>query len=268
MNLPYCAYFGFKGEPFGSEVHQKNLLKLPSMVAVKERFDYVMNGGVFIITGDVGSGKSTSLRWSQGHYHPSQYLFLNIVSSGGSLVEFYRQLCWNLEIEAKAGSRTGILKIFKATVEEITSTKKQKIILVVDEAHLLRVDVFAELHTLMQFNIDSKNLISIVLSGQPLLIEKLTYRSSAPLASRVITRTHINQLNPEQMAVYLEHHLSIVGTKKQLFSEQAITAIYQGSGGILRKANHLARGGLIAAATEKENTVSAEHIRIASTEII
>ena len=56
--------------------------------------------------------------------------------------------------------------------------------------------------------------------------------------------------------------------KKQLFSDPAITAIYQGSAGILRKANSLARGGLIAAATEKEQTVSAEHIRIAATELM
>ena len=75
-------------------------------------------------------------------------------------------------------------------------------------------------------------------------------------------------LNAEQIAVYLEHHLNVVGVKKQLFSDQAITAIYQGSAGILRKANFLARGGLIAAATDKEQVVSAEHVRLASSELI
>lgn len=266
--MNYGPYFGFKSEPFSSEISSKNLLKLPSMVAVKERFDYVMNGGVFIITGEVGSGKSTSLRWSQSQYHPSQYLFLNITATGGSLIEFYRQLCWDLDIEAKTGSRVGILKIFKSTIREIAATKKQKIIIVVDESHLLRLEVFAELHTITQFDNDSKNLFSLVLAGQPNLIEKMTYRSSAPLASRVIARTHLSHLNQEQMTIYLEHHLGVAGVKKQLFSEQAITAIYQGSAGILRKTNFLARGGLIAAATEKTQVVSAEHIRLASTELL
>lgn len=264
----YNAYFGFKTEPFSSEISSKNLLKLPSMVSVKERFDYVMSGGVFIITGEVGSGKSTSLRWSQGQYHPSQYLFLNITATGGSLIEFYKQLCWELDIEAKTGSRVGILKSFKNTIREITTTKKQKIIIIIDEAHLLRIDIFAELHTITQFDNDSKNLFSLVLAGQPNLLEKLTYRSSAPIASRVISRTHLSHLNQEQMAVYLEHHLTVAGVKKQLFSDQAITAIYQGSAGILRKSNLLARGGLVAAAMEKEQFVSAEHIRIASTELL
>jgi general secretion pathway protein A len=264
----YCSFYGFKNEPFTSEISAKNLLKLPSMVSVKERFDYVMNGGVLLVTGEVGSGKSTSLRWSQAQFHPSQHLFLNIIATGGSLIEFYRQLCWDLDIIVKTGSRAGILKTFKSTVREIASTKKQKIVIVVDEAHLLRPEIFAELHTITQFDNDSKNLFSLVLAGQPNLIEKMTYRTSAPIASRVIARTHLNTLSQDQMAIYLEHHLGIVGVKKQLFTEQAITAIYQGSAGILRKANSLARGGLIAAATEKEQLVSAEHIRLASTELL
>jgi type II secretory pathway predicted ATPase ExeA len=264
----YCAFFGFKAEPFSSEISAKNLLKLPSMVSVKERFDYAMNGGVLIVTGEVGSGKSTSLRWAQSQYHPSQYLFLNITASGGSLVEFYRQLCWGLDIDIRTGSRSAVLRSFKTTIREIAATKKQKIVIIVDEAHLLRLEVFAELHTIGQFDNDSKNLFSLVLAGQPNLLEKLTYRSSAPLASRVIARTHLSQLNQDQISVYLEHHLGVCGVKKQLFSDQAITAIYQGAGGILRKSNLLARGGLIAAAMEKEQVVSAEHIRIASTELI
>ena len=264
----YCSYFGFKSEPFTAEIGAKNLLKLPSMVAVKERFDYVMNGGVLLITGEVGSGKSTSLRWSQAQFHPSQHLFLNIIATGGSLIEFYRQLCWDLGIVVKTGSRVAILKSFKSTVREIVSAKKQKIAIVVDEAHLLRPEIFAELHTITQFDNDSKNLFSLILAGQPNLVEKMTYRSSAPIASRVIARTHLSTLSQDQMVIYLEHHLNVVGVKKQLFSDQAITAIYQGSAGILRKANSLARGGLIAAATEKQEVVSAEHIRIASTELL
>jgi general secretion pathway protein A len=266
--MSYSAFFGFKHEPFTSDINPKNLLKLPSMVSVKERFDYILNGGVLIVTGEVGSGKSTSLRWSQSHFHSSQYLFLNITATGGSLHEFYRQLCWALEVEAKFGSRVGLLKEFKANIREIATTKKQKIIVVVDEAHLLRTEVFAELHTITQFDNDSKNLFSIVLAGQPNLLEKLTYRTSAPLASRVIARTHLSNLNQEQMGVYLEHHLTVAGIKKQLFTDQAITGIYQGSAGILRKANSLARGALVAAATEKESSVSAEHVRLASTELM
>lgn len=267
--MNYSEYFGFKEEPFSSEVNAKNLLKLPSMVQVKERFDYVLKGGVFVITGEVGSGKSTSLRWTQGHYHPSQHLFINVVASCGSIIELYRQICWGLGINTNISNRTRLLRQMKEAIGEITQTKKQKIIVIIDEAHLLRPEVFAELHTATQFENDSKNWVSFVLAGLVNLIDKLTYRTSLPLASRVITKTHLSNLNAEQIKIYLEHHqLVIGGIKKQLFTDPAIAAIMQTGGGILRRTNHLARGGLIAAATEKEDSVTAEHIRIAATELI
>jgi type II secretory pathway predicted ATPase ExeA len=267
--MNYSEYFGFKEEPFTSDINAKNLLKLPSMVQVKERFDYVLKGGVFVITGEVGSGKSTSLRWTQGHYHPSQHLFINVVASCGSIIELYRQISWGLGLNTQVSSRTGLLRMIRETISEIIQTKKQKIIIVVDEAHLLRPEVFAELHTATQFENDSKNWVSLVLAGLVNLIDKLTYRTSAPLASRVMTKTHLSNLNQEQIKIYLEHHQQVIGgLKKQLFSDPAISAIVQVGGGVLRRTNHLARGGLIAAATEQDQHVTAEHIRIASTEII
>ena len=267
--MNYSEYFGFKEEPFSSEINAKNLLKLPSMVQVKERFDYVIKGGVFVVTGEVGSGKSTSLRWAQGHYHPSQHLFINVVASCGSVIELYRQICWGLGINTNVSNRTKLLREMRDAIGEITQIKKQKIIVIIDEAHLLRPEVFAELHTATQFENDSKNWVSIVLAGLVNLIDKLTYRSSLPLASRVMTKTHLSNLNQEQIKIYLEHHQQVIGgLKKQLFSESAISAIVQTGGGILRRTNHLARGGLIAAATEEKDCITAEHIRIASTELI
>jgi general secretion pathway protein A len=69
------------------------------------------------------------------------------------------------------------------------------------------------------------------------------------------------------MERYLRHHLAIAGVKKNLFDQAAVTAIHQASGGLFRKANHLARGALIAAARDQSIAVSAEHVRVASTEI-
>jgi type II secretory pathway predicted ATPase ExeA len=265
----YRSYFGLKSEPFTNDISTKNLLKLPAMVGVKERIDYVSNiGGIMLITGEVGSGKSTAIRWALSHYHPSQYNILSVIATSGAVIDIYRQIAWALNLDIKVSNRPFVIRAIKSAVTDLVQSKKQIIILVIDEANLLRSDVFAELHTLTQFNHDSQNMITVILAGQVTLIDKLMYRLVSPLASRVIARSHLAGINHDQMTEYLMHHLNIASVKKMLFDNQAITAIQQGSGGLLRKANALARGGLIAASAENQAQVSAEHIRIASTELI
>lgn len=82
-----------------------------------------------------------------------------------------------------------------------------------------------------------------------------------------MARCHLDSVSREKMDDYLIHHLKIAGLKNSPFEEAAVTAIFQGSGGIFRKANHLARGSLIAAAAEQSQTVNVEHVRLAASEI-
>ena len=83
-----------------------------------------------------------------------------------------------------------------------------------------------------------------------------------------MAKAHIKALNQPEMEEYVNHHVRVAGVKKQLFEPAAITAIHQGSAGGLRRANQLASGGLMAAAIEKRDLVTAEHIRAAASELI
>lgn len=164
-------------------------------------------------------------------------------------------------------SRAVMTDRIKREVLELIHSKKQSVVLVIDEASLLRLEVFVELHTLCQFEMDSKPYLPIVLAGQTHLIDNLRYPGCLPLASRVVAKSHFIGAKKEQMQTYLRHHLTIAGVDRMLFENDAITAIHQGAGGIFRKANHLARGSLVAAAMRHEKTVNAEHVRLAASEI-
>jgi type II secretory pathway predicted ATPase ExeA len=160
-----------------------------------------------------------------------------------------------------------MLALIRGLLTDITS-KKQIPVLIIDEAHMLRLDVFAQLHTLTQFDYDAHTLMPMILSGQISLIDKLLFHTSRPFASRIVGRSHMEALQRDHMAAYLAHHLSIVGGSPNLFADDAVTAIHQSSGGLLRRAGNLARGALLAAAEEKCPTVTAEHVRLAATEIL
>jgi len=112
------------------------------------------------------------------------------------------------------------------------------------------------------------NGLNVVIAVQSNLLDKLMYHTSRSLASRVVARSHLEGLSQTDMAGYLKHHLEIAGIKNKLFADEAILAIHQGSGELLRRANNLARCALIAATIEKCRVVSAEHVRVASTEFV
>lgn len=266
--MSYRTFFALTQEPFSSDLQLSDILQTPELIAVKERFDYALRlGAMALVTGDIGSGKSTALRYAIGQLHPSEYATFYLTASSGSILELYRQILNELGLHAAGSSRATLTQLIKREIQELVLGKKMKVALVIDEASLLRLDVFQELHTLTQFEADSKPYLPIILAGQSILVDKLTYRTSQPLASRIVARSHLEGISRQDMEQYLQHHLSIAGVKKNLFDQAAVTAIHQGSGGLFRKANHLARGSLIAAAKEQCMTVTAEHVRLASTEV-
>jgi general secretion pathway protein A len=264
----YRSFFGFNREPFTVEVKVEEILATPPLTEFAERFDYVVRlGAIGLLTGEVGAGKSTALRFAASRLHPSEYHTLWLTASGGSILETYRQLTAALDVESRSFSRAVLTRIIRHAIYQLVNKKIQPL-LIIDEASLLRLEVFSELHTLCQFEGDSKPHLPLILAGQNNLLDLLQYRSSLPLSSRVVARSHLESIDLDQMQLYLAHHLAIAGVKTQLFSAQAITAIQQGSAGLLRRVNHLARGALIAAANEKCQQVSAEHVRLAATELV
>jgi general secretion pathway protein A len=260
-------FFGFTREPFSPDIKVDELYHTAALVGAKERFLYAVNlGAVSVITGDVGSGKSTALRYASSALHPSRYKIIPVIASTGSIIEVLKQISMALDIDWNYNSLARLMRTVREAITEIAK-RKQIPVLIIDEASLLRIEVFAQLHTIGQFDMDSKPLLPLILAGQNNLLDKLMYLTSRPLASRVIGRSHLEGLKQKEMTGYLKHHLEIAGIKEQLFSEEAILAIHQGSGGLLRRANLLAKGSLLAAAREKCMVVSAEHVRMASTEI-
>jgi general secretion pathway protein A len=268
MSSSYRSFFGMSAEAFPTDINLKHILETQDIIAIKERFDYTLRlGAVAVLTGEVGSGKSTALRYVISKLHPSEYKIVWIEACSGSILEFYRLVLAQLGIHMAGSQRSVMIRLIKKAVREVVLDKKMKIALVVDEASLMRLEVFSEIHTITIFEQDSKPWLPIILTGRSNLVDKLTYQTSQPLASRIVARSHMEPVSRPEMEKYLIHHLSITGVKTPIFDDTAITAIHQGSGGIFRKANHLARGALIAATNTQSALVSADHVRIAATEI-
>jgi general secretion pathway protein A len=255
-------------EAFPIDLAVKDILETEDIANIKQRFDYTVRlGAVAVITGEVGSGKSTALRYVVSKLHPSEYKTLWITACSGSILEFYRLFLAEFGIYMAGPQKAIMLRLIKKNVREIVLEKKMKIVLIIDEASLMRTEVFSELHIITVFEQDNKPWLPVILTGRTNLIDKLSFQPSQPLASRVVARSHIEPVTRTEMEQYIAHHLALTGVKSNLFEGPAITAVHQASGGIFRKPNHLARGALIAAAKSQSGMVTADHVRLAATEL-
>jgi type II secretory pathway predicted ATPase ExeA len=263
----YLNFFGFKQEPFPQKIKSKDIFRFPDLDMMKKRSFYtIQTGMVHVVTGAVGSGKTTSLEYICDSLHPSKYRLVPVTANTGSNLEILRQIVFSLDIECNTNSITKLITLIKQVILEIFR-KNMVPVLIIDEAHLLREKILREIHTILTPEFRSEFTMPLILSGQMNLIDKMQFYTAQALASRVVGKTHFDGVRIEDTKAYILHHLKIAGIKENLFSDDAVIAIHQGSGGLFRKANNIARGALFAASINDSRLVSGEHVRMAETEL-
>jgi type II secretory pathway predicted ATPase ExeA len=119
-------------------------------------------------------------------------------------------------------------------------------LLVVDEAHLIPgKPTFEEVRLLTNFQLDDRNLIAILLVGQPELRGRLRHRTYRALTQRVGVSFHLVPLSIEDTRAYVAHRLTVAGAERLLFTDDAIERLHAAAAGVPRLLNHLATQALI-----------------------
>jgi general secretion pathway protein A len=176
MRDNYRVFFGMTREAFPQDPAIKDILETRDIAHIAQRLEYVLAiGAVGLVTGEVGSGKSTAIRHILSKLHPSEYRVICVTACSGSILEFYRLLLAELGIEHRGSSRAVMIRLVQKEIRELVLAKKLKVLLVVDEASMLRLEVFSELHTITQFEHDSRAWLPIVFVGRTNLADKFLY---------------------------------------------------------------------------------------------
>ena len=133
-------YFGFTQEPFAPDLKVEELYQTPALLAATERLLYAARlGAVSLVTGEVGSGKSTCLRYAMSKLHPSQYKVISVIASTGSMIEMLRQICIGLDVSHTINSLSKLAKIIRDLVLE-TAQRREVPVLVIDPLEPVQVD--------------------------------------------------------------------------------------------------------------------------------
>jgi len=235
----YNAYFGFAESPFSlspdpaffyrSQQHEEALANL--IYGVQSR------KGFIVLTGEVGTGKTTMLECLRD-FLDSQYIeFAFIFNSRITSAQFFEMIAYDLDLRCERTSKTEVLFALNSLLLN-QADQGRTTVLIVDEAHNLEWDVLEEIRLLGNMENRRGKLLQIILAGQPELDRKLEAPNLRQLKQRIVLRCNLEPFSPEDTAQYINTRMEKAGMADQtVFSRDLLAEIHLRSQGIPRLIN-------------------------------
>ncbi|MBD8512676.1 AAA family ATPase [Photobacterium sp. CAU 1568] len=261
----YKAFFGLTEAPF-SIVPSARFLYLSDRhrEALNHMLAGLTDGGGFgLLTGEVGTGKTTVLRalLSKLGEETQVAVVLNPALSAHELLE---SICDELGLQASPQDSYKILTDRLYGHLKANDQAGRHTLLLVDEAQHLLPDVLEQLRLLTNLENDQRKLLKVVLAGQPELQQLLQQPGLRQLAQRITSRYHLLPLTEVEVAAYVRFRLDQVGCAHQIFSPQALKTLARVCGGIPRQINLVCDKALQLACRDSRYQINPEHIKQAS----
>ncbi|MBW6494709.1 MAG: AAA family ATPase [Burkholderiaceae bacterium] len=263
----YLTHFGLTHYPFERALAPDELFTSAAAREAAARLNHLVElRGIGLITGEVGSGKTTVCRQLGAGLHPGLHRLFYVTLSTGNVMDMYKAIGWQLGLPIERNRATAYRAIH-TEVCRLAIESRIHPVLVIDEAHHLRNDVLEDLRLLTNYAMDSEPRLCLLLVGLTELRRRLAMTVHESLTQRIVVRFHLGGLARDELPQYLQHRLRIAGTEMALFEPPAIEALYQATQGLPRKVNRLAHYALSAAALAKARMITAEHLQAALEEV-
>lgn len=263
----YLSHFSLTHFPFERTLHSDELFASSAAREAQARLQHLVElRGIGLVTGEVGSGKTTACRQLSAALHPGLYRVFYVPLSTGNVMDMYKAIAWQLGLPIER-NRASAYRAIHSEVCRLATECRIHPVLVVDEAQHLRNDVLEDLRLLTNYDMDSQPRLCLLLVGLSELRRRLAMSVHESLAQRVVVRLHLGGLTGEELSAYVEHRLRLAGTSLPLFEPAALHALFQATQGLPRKVNRVAHYALSAAALARAKQITAEHVQCAVEEL-
>ncbi len=254
----YEAFYGLREKPFAllPDPSYLYLSDKHSMALVMLEYGLSSQAGFSVITGGIGTGKTTLIRHLLNRI--GRDVTVGLIShthrSFGELLQWIL-MAYNLEYAGKDK-----VQLYETFVNFLIReyARRRRTVLIVDEAQNMSVDTLEELRMLSNINADKNQVLQVMLVGQGGLRETLRRPDMEQFAQRIAVDYHLEPLGAAETAHYVRHRVKIVGGDEELFEDDALQAVFENSGGTPRLINLLCDTALVFGYAEQSPVIGRE----------
>ncbi|MDW8480036.1 MAG: AAA family ATPase [Xanthomonadales bacterium] len=268
----YLEHFGLREPPFA-------ITPDPRFVFLSERHRDALahllygigqggSGGFVLLTGEVGTGKTTLSRLLLGQLPENTRVAL-VLNPRLTPTELLETICeeLKLDIEGRRGSAKALIDALNAYLLEAYA-QGLRVVLIVDEAQNLSIEALEQIRLLTNLETATQKLLQIILIGQPELRQMIERPELRQLSQRITARYHLTPLDAAETEEYVRHRLEVAGCRRMPFTRLALRALHHRAGGIPRLINVIADRALLAAYAREIDTVGESLVRLAARETL
>jgi type II secretory pathway predicted ATPase ExeA len=252
------AYHGFKRFPFDKNLKSADALKTGPSEECAARLDFIKRrGGVMLLCGDPGVGKTLALRKFRDRLNDNIFNPIYTPLSTLKGADLLRHINDRLGLVNRASKAA----VYGQIQEYILDSKEQRgrtLVLIIDEAHLLKTGALQELRLLTNFKMDSFDPFILILAGQLELRRTMDLGVMEAFSQRLALRYTMPPLNPSETAEYVEKQMKLAGAPEPIFSTDALKALYEVTYGIPRRIGAACETALTIAMLEDKKTIDAD----------
>ena len=255
-------FFGFTKMPFLKTIGVNELFQGSSFKEACARLEIALeNDDMALLTGAVGSGKSNVLRFFTHNLDPQAYKTVYIPADNFKIGEIAKRALAGLQVEIPYQA-TDALRKLKQSIISLNHDNGIKPVMIIDEVQELPASTIKSLKNIVNYNMDSENLLFIILCGQKSIGKKLGLDYLESLKRRIRVSYSLKGLSLEETSLYITHQLKICGLERNVFTDDTKAGIFNHSKGIISTINAVCFDLIIYAAAHSKDIIEPSMLEI------
>lgn len=237
----YQSYYGMSSNPFLKGVDIDHPFESEDYKELFTRFSYLTEiKGIGVFTGSAGLGKTYALRSYVKQLNQDLYKVIYISATKNmTTFDFFKEIGGAFNIDTGSCYKTELYHSLQKEIRLLVEQEKRIPIIMIDDSQNLSREIFLHLKVLYEFDMDSKDYITLILIGKPELKSELSKSIYDYLKQRIIVNYKLRGLSRMEVKEYIESRLALANVSHEIFSEDALNALYSCSKSSPRRLNTL-----------------------------